>query len=196
MNIIIDTKCANINSLKFAIERHTPEVQVSSDPATIRSADRVFLPGVGSANFAMEQIQKLGLAATIQNLTQPVLGICLGMQLLLSRSDEGETTCLDIIQGQVKGLSSEGQRLPHMGWNTLSSRQDHPLFQGLVSEAYFYFVHSYAVVPGSYSLATCTYGEAFTAVLSRENFYGVQFHPERSGPAGSQLLKNFLELQP
>ena len=195
MSVIIDTGCANLTSLKFAVERLTTQVLVSDDPQTISSADRVFLPGVGSAQYAMGVIEEKGLVSVIQNLTQPVLGICLGMQMLTSSSSEGEITCLGLISGHVKGLPAQGLRLPHMGWNTLSECNDAPLFHGLSSDDYFYFVHSYAVGLSSSTIAQCEYGSSFSAAIASNNFMGVQFHPERSSRAGSQLLKNFLEIK-
>lgn len=195
MSVIIDTGCANLTSLKFAVQRLTPDVIISDDPRTIRSADRVFLPGVGSAQYAMGILEQKGLVPVIQKLTQPVLGICLGMQMLTLSSSEGDTACLDLIPGQVKALDSKGLRLPHMGWNTLTESTDHPLLHSLSSQMYFYFVHSYGVGLSETSIAQCEYGSPFSAAIASKNFMGVQFHPERSGPAGSQLLKNFLELQ-
>ncbi|MCF7826181.1 MAG: imidazole glycerol phosphate synthase subunit HisH, partial [Candidatus Marinimicrobia bacterium] len=127
--------------------------------------------------------------------TQPVLGICLGMQMLTSSSSEGDTACLDLIPGHVKALESKGLRLPHMGWNTLTEFADHPLLYGLNPQMYFYFVHSYGVGLSETSIAQCEYGSHFSAAIAYHNFMGVQFHPERSSAAGSQLLKNFLELQ-
>ena len=195
MSVIIDTGCANLTSLKFAVERLTNDVVISSDPSTIRSADRVFLPGVGSAQYAMGILEGKGLVPVIQKLTQPVLGICLGMQMLTSSSSEGDIDCLDLISGEVKGLQAQGLRLPHMGWNTLTQCADHPLLHGISSEMYFYFVHSYGVDVSDSSIAQCEYGSSFSAAIADENFLGVQFHPERSSAAGSQLLKNFLEIQ-
>lgn len=196
MNVIIDTGCANISSLKFAVERITKDVIVSENPDVIKDAARVFLPGVGSAGFAMDELEKRGLVPVIQSLTQPVLGICLGMQLLMTHSSEGDRACLNLIPGQVSELEAEGLRLPHMGWNTLVETTDHPLFKGIPENEYFYFVHSYAVETGEYTLSGCDYGNRFSAAVGSKNFLGVQFHPERSGPMGSAILKNFLEMSP
>ncbi len=194
MSIIIDTGCANLTSLKFALERLTNDVLVTDDPAIISSASRVFLPGVGSAGYAMGILEQKGLIPVIQNLTQPLLGICLGMQLLTSGSTEGDVACLDLIPGQVQALQAEGWRLPHMGWNTLTDISDHPLFEDVSQNEYFYFVHSYGAEVSDSTIASCEYGGAFSAALAYKNFWGVQFHPERSGSAGSQILKNFLEI--
>jgi len=195
VNIIIDTGCANLTSLKFAVERLTRDVLVSDDPEVIRSADRVLLPGVGSAQYAMSVLREKELITVIQKLTQPVLGICLGMQLLTSSSSEGDVICLDLIPGRTSPLQSQKLRLPHMGWNTLTNLVDHPLLHGMDSEEYFYFVHSYGVGLSDTTLAQCEYGSHFSAAIASNNFMGVQFHPERSSVAGSQLLKNFLEIQ-
>lgn len=195
MSVIIDTGCANLTSLKFAVQRLTEDVLVSDDPRTISSADRVFLPGVGSAQYAMGVLEEKGLLQVIQNLTQPVLGICLGMQMLTSSSSEGDIACLDLIPGQVKGLQSQDLRLPHMGWNTLTECIDHPLLHGISPEMYFYFVHSYGVGLSDTTLAKCEYGSPFSAAIASNNFMGVQFHPERSSAAGSLILKNFLEIK-
>ena len=195
--VIINTGCANISSVKFALERLGVEVTVSDDPNTIVNADKVFLPGVGSANAAMESIQHKDLVATIQQLKQPVLGVCLGMQLMVSESEESlsaRTTCLDLIPGQVERMSVGELRLPHMGWNTVTPVHQNDLFKGIDAGSYFYFVHSFAVKPFAHTLATSEYGMAFSAAIQKDNFFGVQFHPERSGDAGAQLLKNFVSL--
>jgi len=195
VSVIIDTGCANLTSLKFALERLTRNVLISSDPETINSAARVFLPGVGSAQYAMGVLEERGLIPVIQNLIQPVLVICLGMQMLTSSSSEGDIACLDLVPGEVKGLQTQDLRLPHMGWNTLAECTDHPLLHRISSDMYFYFVHSYGVGVTDTSIAQCEYGSRFSAAIAHQNFMGVQFHPERSSAAGSQLLKNFLELQ-
>jgi len=195
VSVIIDTGCANLTSLKFAVERLTQNVIISDDPQVISSAERVFLPGVGSAQYAMGVLEENGLATVIQKLTQPVLGICLGMQMLTSSSTEGDIACLGLIPGEVKGLQSQDLRLPHMGWNTLTACSDHPLLHGLSSDMYFYFVHSYGASLSDSTIAQCEYGSPFSAAIASNNFMGVQFHPERSSQAGSQLLKNFLEIQ-
>ncbi|MCF7807816.1 MAG: imidazole glycerol phosphate synthase subunit HisH [Candidatus Marinimicrobia bacterium] len=195
MICIVDTGCANLTSVKFALERLNAKPQVSADPGTITSAERVFLPGVGAAAYAMNGLRERGLVETIQALTQPVLGICLGMQILLESSQEGNTACLGLVPGQVKALDTKGLRSPHMGWNTLTEINDSPLFTGIEVGDYFYFVHSYAAGLSEATIASSEYGSAFSAAIQNENFYGVQFHPERSGEKGLQVLKNFLEVQ-
>ncbi|MGO4894138.1 imidazole glycerol phosphate synthase subunit HisH [Flavobacterium sp. W21_SRS_FM6] len=195
--VIVNTGCANISSVKFAVERLGVSVHVSDDLGVISGADKVFLPGVGSANAAMASIEQKNLISCIQGLQQPVLGICLGMQLMVEKSAEslsGSTACLNVIPGEVKRMQVGDLRLPHMGWNTVSPQGDAPLFKGIPAGTYFYFVHSFAVAVGEYTMASCQYGMDFSAALHKDNFFGVQFHPERSSDAGAELLKNFIEL--
>lgn len=193
--VIVDTGCANITSVFCALQRLGAEVQISADQALIRAADKVIIPGVGTAKQAMANINAKGLRSTLQQLTQPVLGICLGMQLLTEHSAEGDVECLGLIPGQVAPLEAKGLRLPHMGWNTLQVESTaHPLLQDITAADYVYFVHSFAVQPSPYMLASCDYGSKFAAVIGRRNFLGMQFHPERSGQVGARLLQNFLQL--
>jgi glutamine amidotransferase len=195
--LIVNTGCANISSVKFALERLGVQVTVSDDTGLIQTADKVFLPGVGSANAAMKSIKHKQLGECIGQLKQPVLGICLGMQLMVERSEESladSTTCLGLIPGEVKRMEVGDLRLPHMGWNTVKASGDAPLFKGIDESSYFYFVHSFAVGLSPFTMASCDYGMPFSAALHKDNFFGVQFHPERSSDAGAQLLKNFIEL--
>jgi glutamine amidotransferase len=195
--VIINTGCANISSVKFALERLGVKVTVSDDVDCITRADRVFLPGVGSANAAMTSIHKKQLVNTIQQLKQPVLGVCLGMQLMVTSSEEStndKTDCLNLIPGQVERMQIGELRLPHMGWNTITPKHQLDLFNGIDAGSYCYFVHSFAVREFEYTLASSEYGVRFSAAIQRDNFFGVQFHPERSGDAGAQLLKNFVSL--
>ncbi|MEP2651795.1 MAG: imidazole glycerol phosphate synthase subunit HisH [Paraglaciecola sp.] len=195
--VIVNTGCANISSLRFAVERLGVQVTVSDDTQVIETADKVFLPGVGSANAAMASIKQKQLVSCVQELTQPVLGICLGMQLMVETSEESlteSTDCLGLIPGQVKRMQVGELRLPHMGWNTVTPVADAPLFKGIDANSYFYFVHSFAVGISDFTMASCQYGMDFSAALHKDNFFGVQFHPERSSDVGSQLLKNFIEL--
>lgn len=183
MIVIIKACGSNINSVLYALQRLNADVVVSDDVNTIKKASHVILPGVGHADFAMQQLQRKQLIACIQSLTQPVLGICLGMQLLFSFSQEGEQNCLDIIPGQVNILQSGENPLPHMGWNTCDNG----------NQEYFYFVHSYAVPVGDYTVSRCHYGETFSAVVKHNNFNGCQFHPEKSSHSGEKFLKQFLQ---
>ena len=195
--VIVNTGCANISSVKFAFDRLGVDVTVSDQPELITQADKVILPGVGSANAAMASIEQKGLVSVVQGLTQPVLGVCLGMQLMVSWSAEStaeRTSCLDLIPGSVERMQVGDLRLPHMGWNTVTPSEQNDLFKGIDAGSYFYFVHSFAVKPSVHTLASCEYGMPFSAAINKDNFFGVQFHPERSGDAGAQLLKNFVSL--
>ena len=193
--VIIDSGGANLASLQFAFERLGERVRVSANADEIAAAERVVLPGVGSAADAMQRLQRSGLAGLLGTLTQPLLGICLGMQLLFEYSAEGDAPCLGIIPGLVPRLDARTARpVPHMGWNRLATLRPDPLLAGLGTEAYFYFVHSYAVAVGTPTLAAVDYGESLSAVVRHNNFWGVQFHPERSAASGARLLQNFLTI--
>ena len=192
--VIVDTGCANLASVKFAVERLGFAVTISDDINSIKSADKVILPGVGSARHAMENIQAKGLVATLQQLTQPVLGFCLGMQLMARSSVEGAKTDEALIPTDIGPLDAKGLRMPHMGWNTLTQVSDHPVFAGINAEDYFYFVHSFAAPVSEYTVARCQYGSEFSAAIAKDNFIGCQFHPERSSSLGSKIIKNFLEM--
>jgi len=193
MTIIIDTGCANLSSVRFALERLGAKPQVSRDASTILSADRVILPGVGSAQAAMEQLRQRELLEVLPKIEQPLLGICLGMQLLGEASEEGGTTLPGLLPFTTERLKVGDQPLPHMGWNTLEPT-DHPLFAGIKQGDYVYFVHSYGVAESDLTLAASEYGQRFSASVGRDNIMGVQFHPERSGAVGARILKNFLEI--
>ena len=193
--VIIDSGGANLASLAFALERLGARAAVSAEPAVIAAAPRLLLPGVGSAADAMRRLRAGGLDRVIAALTQPLLGICLGMQLLFEHSDEGDTRCLGVLPGRVRALlPSPGRPVPHMGWNTLDPLASDPLLDGIAAGEYFYFVHGYAAGPSTTTLATTDYGGPRVAVARSGNFRGVQFHPERSGPAGARLLDNFLRI--
>ena len=187
---IIDIGCGNIGSVGIAFERFGLTPIITSDPAEIATADRVVLPGVGAAGFAMEQIEARGLKQVLTSLDQPVLGICLGMQLLFEESEEEDVVCLGVIEGRVRKLNPEPDRpVPHMGWSRLSVRDDSV---GLQDGDYVYFAHSYACDDGPSSVATAEYGRPIPAAVRRGNYRGVQFHPERSGKAGARFLESFL----
>jgi imidazole glycerol-phosphate synthase subunit HisH len=263
--VIIDSGGANLASLRFALERLGARPHVSSDGSTIASAKRLVLPGVGAAAHAMERLNRSGLITVLRTLTQPVLGICLGMQLLFQRSEEGDraaeelrpvagedevsarihwieageglrnqpsyakparvirsrvfsrvaqrtafrnavpllaradlpsgTKCLGLLPAMVRRLTPTRERpVPHMGWNTLHRLSADPLLAGVNEADYAYFVHSYAIPITEHTLATTDYGGAISAVVRRGNFWGTQFHPERSGPTGERILRNFLQL--
>ncbi|GAB2940809.1 imidazole glycerol phosphate synthase subunit HisH [Hafnia psychrotolerans] len=196
MNVVIlDTGCANLSSVKYAVQRLGFEPTVSRVPEIVLQADKLFLPGVGTARAAMEQLEQRELIALIKACTQPVLGICLGMQLLGSGSDEnGGIKTLGIIDQPVQRMQDRGLPLPHMGWNQVIANAGNHLFRGIDENAYFYFVHGFAMPVCENTIAQTLYGEPFSAAIQKDNFFGVQFHPERSGAAGAQLLKNFLEM--
>lgn len=194
MLAIVDSGGANIASVRFALERLGVASELTADPAVIRSAERVILPGVGSAQEGMRKLRERGLVDCIRELKQPVLGVCLGMQLLFESSEEGETETLGLIPGRVALLpDSPGIQIPHMGWNTLLCGRNPGLLDGIDADARFYFVHSFAGPVNAFTVASCDHGTPFVAIVQRDNFSGVQFHPERSGTAGARLLKNFVE---
>lgn len=193
---IIDSGGANIGSVRYALQRLGAESVFTADPGVIRRADRVILPGVGAAATAMAQLRAHDLVSCIRELTQPVLGICLGMQLLFESSSEGDVGCLGLIAGRLERFrEAPGLRVPHMGWNHARVEREDPLLAGLEEEPWFYFVHSYYAPVSSATLASCRHGVPFTAMVQRDNFRGAQFHPERSADQGARILKNFLELE-
>ena len=192
---IVDSGGANIASLVYALRRLDADATLTRDPAVIAGASRVLLPGVGAAGAAMRRLRETGLADLLPRLTQPVLGICLGMQLLFEHSEEGDTECLAILPGTAVPFAPGPDRpVPHMGWNKARPVADDPLFEGLEDGAWFYFVHSYALPTGPTTSASTEYGESFTAAARMGNFFGTQFHPERSSAAGARVLRNFLAL--
>lgn len=169
----------------------------TQDPTLITQAERVILPGVGAAGYAMSQLRAAGLVPIIQSLTQPVLGICVGMQVLFDASAENDTEGLGIIPGTVEAFEPAADRaLPHMGWNAIHPLQTSSLFTGLPEAAYVYYVHSYQVPVSPYTIATTHYGQSFSAMVQHRNFAAMQFHPEKSAAIGHQLLKNFLTWEP
>jgi len=193
--VIVDSGGANLASLRYALERLGARTQVSNDARTIASAARVVLPGVGAAAHAMERLHAAGLTSVLRALTQPVLGVCLGMQLLFQLSEEGLTECLGVLPYAVRRLRSAPHRpVPHMGWNQLCQLRPDPLLEGVPDGAYAYFVHSYAAPLTQHTLASAEYGAAVSAVVRHENFWGTQFHPERSAATGARVLANFLRL--
>lgn len=194
--VLLDSGGANLGSVQAAFARLDVEAPVTTDPDAIAQATHVVLPGVGAAAACMARLRENGLDQLIPRLTQPLLGICVGMQLLFERSEESDTACLGLLGGEVRRLRpSPGIRVPHMGWNRLNATAapPHPLVAGL-DEASVYFVHSYAAAPSPDTIASCVHGEPFAAVVARGRVMGAQFHPERSSAAGARLLRNFLEI--
>jgi glutamine amidotransferase len=193
--VIIAGGGANIASLQYALQRLGAESTVSADADRIRMASHVMLPGVGAAANAMSQLRRRNLDGVIPSLRQPVLGICLGMQLLFEESDEGRARCLGIIPGRATRFAAAANRpVPHMGWNTLEALRPSALLEGMNPGDYAYFVHSYALSLSAATIASSEYGGPFSACVQWRNFYGAQFHPERSSRVGARLLQNFLML--
>ena len=195
MIAIIDYNAGNIRSVENALAREGCEYTLTADPALIRAADKVILPGVGNAAEAMRDLERRGLVPVIRALRRPVLGICVGMQILCRRSEEGPCRGIGLFDAQVRRfVPAPDAKVPHMGWNAIGNL-DSKLFQGLEGGSYVYFVHSYYPTLGPDTIATCRHGETlFSAALKYENFYGTQFHPEKSGAAGARILHNFLNL--
>ena len=192
--VLLDSGGANLGSVQAAFARLGVDAPVTSDWNLIRAASHVVLPGVGAAATAMARLRDNGLDKLIPKLGQPLLGICIGMQLLFERSAEGDTECLGLLPGRVRKLTpAPGVRIPHMGWNRLRAAAAHPLIEGL-DQQWMYFVHSYAAPVSACTLASTTHGDAFNAIAANDRVMGAQFHPERSGSAGSRLLQNFLAL--
>lgn len=201
MIAVIDSGVANLASVMAALQRLNADAVVTHDAAVIKKASHVILPGVGAAAPAMAQLQSKNLVDVIRGLTQPVLGICLGMQLLFSASEEGQgdgstLPCLDVIPGVVRQMAGTSDMpVPHMGWNQLKIlKPDHALVRDMRGGSFVYFVHSFAVPVGDVTVASTEYGGAFTGVAAHKNFHGCQFHPERSSAVGSKILQNFLEI--
>lgn len=186
--VIVRYNAGNTRSVAFALNRLGIDPVVTDDASLIASADKVILPGVGAAGAAMQYLREKRLDEVLRQLQQPLLGICLGMQLLCRYSEEDDCPCLGLIDTTARKMS--GGKVPHMGWNTVQSTNE--LFRGMTGNPYLYFVHSYAVPPGEHTVATTDYLQPFSAAIRRDNFLGVQFHPEKSGQQGLQVLQNFL----
>jgi glutamine amidotransferase len=191
--VIIKYNAGNIRSVIFALERIGIKATVSDDPEIIKAADKVIFPGVGEASSAMLYLKEKGLDSVIKSLKQPTLGICLGMQLLCSHSEENDVDCLGLIPQMVKKFPADAGKVPQIGWNDISGLKS-PLFANIPEHSYVYFVHGYYAAYGANTIATTTYGLEYSAALQKENFYAVQFHPEKSGDIGQKILENFLNL--
>lgn len=191
---VVDSGGANIASVCFALQRLGVEAELTGDATSILAAERVILPGVGAAAPAMARLRELNLVQTLRQVNAPLLGICLGMQLLFEASDEGDTPCLGLLQGRVGLLpDAPGVRIPHMGWNTLEPLRAESLLDGIDNGAQAYFVHSYAAPVTAACIAACFHGQRFAAMVQQGRVAGAQFHPERSAITGAHVLRNFLE---
>ena len=189
--IVVDYGAGNIKSLSFALLRIGATPVISKEPRVVESATRLIIPGVGHAGAAMKLLERTELLACIKERTCPVLGICVGMQLLFDRTDEGNADCFGIIPGCIRRFS-KGKKIPHVGWNQVRVTRPSRIFKGIEKE-FFYFVHSFRAPFGEYSIASTQYeNEEFASAVERDNFIGVQFHPEKSGETGEKVLKNFL----
>jgi imidazole glycerol-phosphate synthase subunit HisH len=190
--VIINYGAGNIQSILFAIERLEFQAVLTNDPVTIQQADKVIFPGVGEASYAMSKLKESGLDTLIPNLKQPVLGICLGMQLMCNHSEEGNTDGLGIFDANVVRFSNN-VKVPQMGWNQIYNLKS-PLFEGIKNNEYMYLVHSYYVPNYDEAIAVTNYDVEYASALQKNNFYGTQFHPEKSGDVGEQILANFLKI--
>lgn len=195
--VIVDSGCSNLSSVVYAFERLGASLEVSRDKDVIRRAPLVVLPGVGAAGFAMDTLKAIDLIDTLKALSQPVLGICLGMQLLFESTDENDTPCLGLIGGRVRKFPAMPEMpVPHMGWNTLEQIEvTCPLLRGVDEGSFAYFVHSYYRAPGIEAKAVTPYAVPVASVVQKSNIFGCQFHPERSGDIGATILKNFMALE-
>jgi len=189
--VIIDYGAGNVKSVQFALERLGFDATCTNDAKEIKEADKVIFPGVGEAQSAMKEIRKFGLDKVIPNLKQPVLGICLGMQLMCSHSEENDTACLGIFPVDVIKFQVE-YKIPHIGWNQIADLKSH-LMDQVKENAYVYYVHSYFVPDNEFSIASTDYGVLYSGAIKKDNFYACQFHPEKSGDAGEQILRNFIK---
>jgi imidazole glycerol-phosphate synthase subunit HisH len=192
---VVKLGVGNTASMMFALERLGAEARLTDDAQAIAEAERLIVPGVGAAAHAMGRVEALGLTDTLKTFDRPMLGVCLGQQLLYERSEEGEAPCLGRIEGEVFRLPSAPDRpVPHMGWNQIRRERDDPLLDGVEDGAFVYFVHGYACPVGAATLASTDYGPSFSSIVRKGSIWGCQFHPERSSAAGAQILRNFLEL--
>jgi glutamine amidotransferase len=191
---ILKYNAGNVESVRNALRRLGVEPVLTDDAETLRAADRVIFPGVGEASTAMSYLHERGLDDVLRSLTRPVLGICLGMQLLCEFSEENDTECLRLLPYRVRRFQSDTLKIPQMGWNNVFGLKS-PLFEGIAEDSFMYFVHSFYVEKGAETIALCDYGVEFSAAVKHKNFYAVQFHAEKSGAVGERILKNFLDLE-
>ncbi len=190
---VVKYNAGNVRSVLLALERLGVHGQLTADPQDLEQADKVIFPGVGAAQAAMQHLQQIGLDRVLSSLKQPVLGICLGMQLLANASEEGPTPCLGLFDANVQRFPPSVGKVPQMGWN-LVKHTGHPLFDGLPNEVWMHHVHGYYLPQSPYTIASTAYGFDCSSAMALGNYYAVQFHPEHSGPQGSRLLQNFLDL--
>jgi glutamine amidotransferase len=191
--VVVKYNAGNITSVEFALKRIGVNAEITDDVEKIKSADKVLFPGVGEASSAMSFLKEKNLDQVIRELKQPVLGICLGMQLMCDYSEEGETNCLGIFNKKIKHFGSKELKVPQIGWNNIFDLKS-PLFKNVKNDAFVYFVHGYYAELGENTIATTDYILKYSSALHKNNFFGVQFHPEKSGDIGEQILKNFIEL--
>lgn len=194
MIALIDYGAGNTASVSNVLKELNADFLITNNNDDIASAEKIILPGVGEASSAMKKLKELYLVHILRNITNPFLGICLGMQLLCTHTDEGDTNCMDIIPVAVKKIDSSDIKVPHMGWNQVNSLKDKNIFNSVNENNYFYFAHSFFVPQNEYTTATVNYSIGFSASVKYKNFFGVQFHPEKSSKQGIQIIKNFLEL--
>lgn len=194
MIAIIDYGAGNVASVANALKEITTDFVITKKEMDLCKSDKIILPGVGEASFAMRQLSLVNISNLFRIIKKPLLGICLGAQLLCDKSEEGNVPCLGIFPLTVVKFKSNELKIPHMGWNQVTVKKPGKLFEGIPDGENFYFAHSYYIPDSEYSTSKCTYGVEFAASIEKNNFYGVQFHPEKSGEAGMKLLKNFVEL--
>jgi len=191
---IIDYGAGNIRSIGNALDRLGQPYFVSKDIVELQRAGKLILPGVGEARSAMESLGQIGLLRWLTTVNVPFLGICIGMQILFEHSDERDTACLGVVPGRISRFDDTKLKVPHIGWNRVNVTTTSPLFNNIRDNEYFYFVHSFRAPVGPTTIGLTQYGESFSAAVQKENFFGVQFHAEKSGAAGIQVIKNFIEL--
>lgn len=193
MIALIKYRAGNITSVSNALDRLGVDYYLAETREELDKADGVIFPGVGHAYSAMQSLKESGIDEWLKSTKKPVLGICVGMQLLFESSSEGNTQGLGVIPGSLVKFESDKEKVPHIGWNTIKKNDEHPLLKNIKDKEYFYFVHSYYAPESRHAVASCEYITRFTAIVSKDNYFGVQFHPEKSGTAGAKILKNFVD---